>query len=232
MSCRLGSISVGRRPAITSSSRSSRGRSASALANSSRRASATDSSPGRPVADAGQADLVEHLVGGLERARHRAGAVRPIQDRRPRRSPARSEPRNGLTIWNVRATPAWAMVHGRAPVRSLPSISDPPRRGLEVPGDEVDQVLLPAPFGPITPSTCPSGTLNETSVDRLQAAEAPPQALRLQDRPLQDRRRRSQPVPADVGQQRVLPGAAGLAHVVDRTLRQQDHGQDDDARRG
>ena len=46
MSCSEGSISPGRNPAMTSSSNSNRGLRASAFANSSRRASATESSPG------------------------------------------------------------------------------------------------------------------------------------------------------------------------------------------
>ncbi len=60
-------------------------------------------------------------------------------------------PRNGFTIWNVRATRAFAILHGLAPVTSTPFTSTVPVEGRTCPVTRLMKVLLPAPLGPMTP---------------------------------------------------------------------------------
>ena len=58
---------------------------------------------------------------------------------------------------------------------------EPAARRVE-PGDQLNVVLLPEPFGPIRPRISPSASSNETLVDRREAAEALGQAPDLQQR--------------------------------------------------
>ena len=65
-------------------------------------------------------------------------------------------------FWNVRAIPRRAIWCGRAVVMSVPSCNSEPDVGGVMPVTTLNSVVLPAPFGPITPNTSPAFTANET----------------------------------------------------------------------
>ena len=144
---RLGSR-PGRRPAITSSSSSSRGPHRQRLGQ-------------LEPAGVGHRQVARRRVrpcraGPRARAPRRRASIASRAD--PRRSGPNMPPiatfsrtvrlRNGLTIWNVRATRALAIVHGFSPVMSSPSTNTWPSLGFTWPVIRLISVLLPAPFGP------------------------------------------------------------------------------------
>ena len=168
-------ISAARSPAITSSSSSSRGRAASARASSSRRASPMDSPAGLRAASPVRPSRSSTPSANSKAAR--LGA--------PRAPPYIAEtatfsrtvmPRNGLTIWKVRATRACATRHGGAPVTSTPSTNTVPALGRKCPVIRLIRVDLPAPLGPITPRIVPDWTDSDTPDN---ACSAPKRRLRL-----------------------------------------------------
>ena len=79
-----------------------------------------------------------------------------------------------LTCWNVRAMPLAAIWRGgRASVTSSPRNTIAPGVRLgSVPVIRLSSVVLPAPFGPIRPSTSPASHLEAHVVDGRQRAEA------------------------------------------------------------
>src|SRR5574338_1156582 len=73
-------------------------------------------------------------------------------------------------FWNVRATPRRAMALVASPVSGRPSKRTVPRVGGSAPETTLNNVVLPAPFGPMTPTSSFSATPNETS----STARSPP----------------------------------------------------------
>jgi hypothetical protein len=69
---------------------------------------------------------------------------------------------NTWVRWNVRRSPALARLTGDTPVRSRPAILTRPALGLRSPDTTSNSVVLPAPFGPMIPQTCPAATSNDT----------------------------------------------------------------------
>ena len=67
------------------------------------------------------------------------------------------------TTWNVRAMPARAHATGPIPLTRLPASRTSPRSGDTSPPIELNRLVLPAPFGPISPNISPSATENVTS---------------------------------------------------------------------
>ena len=61
----------------------------------------------------------------------------------------------GLVIWKVRHRPMRAMISGLSPAISRPSNERPPDLGRRKPVMTLKSVVLPAPFGPINPTTSP-----------------------------------------------------------------------------
>ena len=121
-----------------------------------------------------------------------AAAASPRGGRRPggRRRPAesgKSHPRG----------PSW----GTNPV--VPSTATVPAAGRTVPRRARSSVVLPAPFGPISPMTAPRGSVSETSSTREPLAECDGEAV-------DDRRGASAPSLAGAGRGAV-PQRAGSA---------------------
>src|SRR5512134_1894016 len=154
------SHSVGRRPAITSSRSSSRGRVASALATSSRLRS------GSVSAEAGWSRLAPSPSWSrIAGAAARASATPADRSRAPTITLSSTlRPANGRTIWKVRAIPAAQTWSGRRPSIRRPAKRISPASGAKTPATMLNVVVLPAPFGPIRPTMAPSATSNETPV--------------------------------------------------------------------
>ena len=146
---------------------SSRGAAASARASSIR-----FSVPyGRPAAGraamSASAEPVQHRVGPVGAApapgpgRRAAAARRPGSRRRRRparrasRSPARVSEGTRPRCWKVRATPSAATRCAGSASRSRPASSIRPDRGRVSRLTQSKSVVLPAPFGPISPQTSP-----------------------------------------------------------------------------
>ena len=66
-------------------------------------------------------------------------------------------------IWNVRPTPSRQICRGFSPPMLRPSNSTVPLSAAIWPLSMLKQVVLPAPLGPISASSSPAATLNETS---------------------------------------------------------------------
>src|SRR5487761_1440135 len=94
--------------------------------------------------------------------------------RKPPKKPSRSGSHRAITTfsstlspghsrgdWNVRTSPRREMRWGGRPWIALPLKSTVPLSGSLKPDMRSIAVLLPAPFGPMRPVTCPSGALNE-----------------------------------------------------------------------
>jgi hypothetical protein len=71
----------------------------------------------------------------------------------------RGKPR---AIWNVRTRPTDAIRSGRQPVMSWPSNATVPESGGTTPETQLNKVVLPAPFGPISPVMRPGSTARST----------------------------------------------------------------------
>ena len=80
-----------------------------------------------------------------------------------------------LVRWNDRAIPRWAMRCGGVPAMSRPSKMIRPDVGACWPVSKLKNVVLPAPFGPITECSEPSST---SSVTALTATRAPKDLVR------------------------------------------------------
>src|SRR3954454_8483214 len=153
------SHSVGRNPAITSSSSSNFGRVASARATSSRLRS------GNVSERAGRSGFAP----SPSRSRILAAAARALAAWRSRRKAptmtlsSTDKPAKGLTIWKVRPMPAAQISSGRSPWMARPANRISPVSGAYTPAIMLKVVVLPAPLGPISPLISPSGTANEAS---------------------------------------------------------------------
>jgi hypothetical protein len=77
-------------------------------------------------------------------------------------------------IWKVRPTPRRQIWRGVSPAIATPSSAIVPASGASWPFSMLKQVLLPAPFGPISASSSPAASANDTS----STARTPPNALR------------------------------------------------------
>ena len=73
--------------------------------------------------------------------------------------------RSGKTLetWNERPSPACVRRCGGSRVTSFPSSSTLPAVGRIVPESRLKSVVLPAPFGPMMPTSSPARTSSETS---------------------------------------------------------------------
>src|SRR5262245_3707601 len=71
-------------------------------------------------------------------------------------------PENGCGIWNERASPLWQRRSAGNRVMSSPANSTRPESGGTVPAAMPNNVVLPAPFGPIMPSASPSRSARST----------------------------------------------------------------------
>src|SRR5688572_17104686 len=153
------SHSVGRSPAITSSSSSRRGRVASARATSRRLRS------GRVSEDAGScAFRSSPSFSRICRERARAcGAERVLRKAPTMTLSSTVSPTKGFTSWKVRPMPAAHTWSGRSPSMRLFSNTISPASGAYTPAMTLKMVVLPAPLGPISPLMLPSGTSKEAS---------------------------------------------------------------------
>ena len=150
------------RPAAGSSMSTKLGSMASARATPRRRSSPCASAPARRCPCAAEAEQRQQLAGPPARLARR---------RRPTPSAATStfsrtvRSRNDLECWNVRASPARPRRCGLQLVISRPSSSIAPEVGKSNPVIRFTSVDLPAPFGPIRPTTscCRSSSVTSSS---------------------------------------------------------------------
>ena len=70
--------------------------------------------------------------------------------------------RNGRGIWNVRAIPRWQTASGVRPPISAPSKRMLPAVGVSAPEMQLNAVVLPEPFGPMSPRISPGLTSKDT----------------------------------------------------------------------
>src|SRR6266487_3327648 len=68
---------------------------------------------------------------------------------------------NGLSFWNVRATPSRLISSGRSRVMGQPSSSTSPASAGWNPVRRSNSVDLPAPLGPMMPTSSPAPALGE-----------------------------------------------------------------------
>src|SRR6266542_2338281 len=164
--------SAGFRPAITSSSMSTRGTVARARASSSRLRPASVRVPGKSCARS-----ASPTKSSTSSARARGG---PAARHAPWIAPTATFSAtvrfgNGRTIWWVRTTPArtswWA---GRRDTRK-PRMSTSPEVGVIDPAMRLNRVVLPAPFGPMTPRISPSRSSRSTR----STARSPPKLFEI-----------------------------------------------------
>ena len=69
---------------------------------------------------------------------------------------------NNATFWNVRPMPSLAMAWRGCDRMERPSNSTSPLVGTYRRDRQLKSVVLPAPFGPISPTMCPGATSNDT----------------------------------------------------------------------
>jgi hypothetical protein len=81
---------------------------------------------------------------------------------------SRTELPNTCSVWNVRPTPRREL-GGDIPVMSSPQNSTWPAVGLIWPRMLLNSVVLPEPFGPMTPTISPGPTFSETPSTALMA---------------------------------------------------------------
>ena len=81
--------------------------------------------------------------------------------------------RNSCAIWNVRRRPFAKSSWGGRPVTSSPAISTRPAVGRSTPATTLKRVVLPAPFGPMSPVIEPSAIDSEAP----STARNPPKRL-------------------------------------------------------
>ena len=77
---------------------------------------------------------------------------------------------NTCSVWNVRPTPRRDNSSGDIPVMSSPQNSTLPEVGLIWPRMLLNSVVLPEPFGPMTPTISPGPTDMADAVDGLDRA--------------------------------------------------------------
>src|SRR5215510_7451720 len=81
--------------------------------------------------------------------------------------------RNGRGIWKVRAMPRWQIRSGVRPPISSPRNLIEPDVGGRAPETQLNSVVLPEPFGPISPTISPGSTSKETPLSAVK----PPKRL-------------------------------------------------------
>ena len=137
----------------------------------------------------GCSDNARAISSRLRSSRPRLPAGRPALSARPhssststsrRRSPLARLPTctfcatvsrmNGRGTWLARATPARAMRWVGQALTETPSSSTSPESGRISPSSVLSRVLLPAPLGPMTPTTSPASIWRS----RLSRAVTPP----------------------------------------------------------
>ena len=174
----------------------------------------------------GQPDRLQRLLpppSGTPRAAAQQRPARRVRRRpRCRGSAARSAPRTPPAVWKVRPTPSRAIWCTCRPSSSWPPNRDRAGR-LDQPGDRVDEVVLPAPLGPIRNRRSPGSTRQVDPVDGHEAVEdhaqsVGPRGSRLDAHPLAPSDGRS-PAPVDGSGRsapRPAPGSDGQAARQER----------------
>src|SRR5688572_11477158 len=153
------SVSVGRRPAITSSSSSNRGRVARARATSRRLRSGNVREEAASFAFPSRFNLRR-----IERLCARAAATLRSRCSAPTMTLSSTDrPAKGLTSWKVRPIPAAHTWSGRSPSILFFSKRISPASGAYTPAIRLKMVVLPAPFGPIRALMLPRGISKEAS---------------------------------------------------------------------
>ena len=174
------SVSVGRRPAITSSSSRSFGSVASARATSRRLRSGSVSAAGQLPALVEQIEPPQHLDA---RGASRAAGSGVAQQRADHDVVLDRERRKRPHDLEGAADAAAADLVGRQPVDALARERDACRRpARSTPAIMLNSVVLPAPFGPITAKIDALRHREADVVDRAQAAEALRDVRHLQER--------------------------------------------------
>ena len=165
----VSSTSVGVRPDITSSRSSTRGSVASARASSSRFRSPMESAcAGRPARGA------RRVSARTSRARRRATAAERVRLKAPTMTFSTTDSSGkGWTSWKVRASPRRQIACGGSPVISCPSSLTLPPSGRTKPVTAANNVVLPAPLGPMRPRISPWARDRLTS----DSAWSPPKRL-------------------------------------------------------
>src|SRR5579883_1970431 len=148
------SCSTGFRPAITSSRKRTRGRSARARARSSRLRRSLGS------AEAGtSASPLKPTKSSTSRAASRAAATRGVWRRAATRTFSSTVMwRKGRGDWKVRPSPTRAATGAGTPVTSRPPRRTWPASGVSMPVTVLTSVVLPEPLGPISPTISPAST--------------------------------------------------------------------------
>ena len=163
------SVSVGRRPAITSSSSSSFGSVASARATSSRLRSGSVSADAQLRALVEQIEPAQHLV----RVRARRADVAAAQQRADHDIVLdASAPETAARSGRCGRCRGGRSRRARRPSMRSPAKVIVPSSGANTPAIMLNSVVLPAPFGPITAKIAALRHLEADAVDRDQAAEA------------------------------------------------------------
>src|SRR5882724_7438869 len=153
------SVSVGRSPAITSSSNRSFGSVARARATSRRLRSGSVSEP---------ASCSRLSWSSSRRSTSCARCIACLGSLCRSSAPTMTlsstvSAGNGRTIWNVRPMPRRQTSSGVRPSMRWPWNAIVPVFGANTPAIRLNIVVLPAPFGPITAKIAPSGTAKLTS---------------------------------------------------------------------
>ena len=169
--------STGRRPAR----RAAAGRARRRARAPARRASA----PGRAATRGSARRTAPRRGARASRAPGRAAPARPCRCRAARAGPAGSRPwpwsvspvmtfsstvspANRPTPCRVREMPRPASWCGRRPLRVSPRQRSVPSSGRVKPQTTLNSVVLPAPFGPMTPSTSPCSTWRLTALSAVR----------------------------------------------------------------
>ena len=178
----ISSVSRGRAPTTARRGTAASGSHTSARASSTTRR-CRGSATGGTVGVVGEADQLEHAS---QRSRSSAvGRERPVRSRHRLAPPrwARSatsrwsrtvRPPNSSMRWNVRARPSRARWYGASPARSCPSSRTCPEFGRSTPDRQLNRVVLPAPFGPMSATSSPG----RASPTRRPARRCPRTACR------------------------------------------------------
>ena len=136
---------------------------------------------GRAVGDGGEADQLEDRVAPSPAPRPSAPTPEQVAPERRRPRWARSatsrwsrtdRPPNSSMRWKVRARPSRARSCGGRPARSWPCIVTRPRSGRMRPDRQLNSVVLPAPFGPISATSSPGSQVHRHVDQRGDALEA------------------------------------------------------------
>src|SRR5829696_1975671 len=170
------STSSAETPAMGSSRRITSGRLASSIASSSFRLSPCESSPAgqsvrAPRPTRTSASAARSRASATDAARRQIRSEPPRWASAARRTFSCTESSGKmLETWNVRPSPERARRYGASAVTSRPCSSTPPAVGRTSPESRLKSVVLPAPFGPMMPTSSPARTSSETSTTIL----APP----------------------------------------------------------